>query len=147
MDCMNNPPQDESYKNLEREAKLFYKGIRRVFRPSWGEYISFNTEGFRHLIWKGNRKRKENERVKRLDLLPYASIIIADGKLSSIRKKKKIERVKQYGRREKRESSAKFWAFSDIKDGKKITVVVRQIGSGNKHFFSIFEDHKNKKLP
>ena len=46
--------------------------------------------------------------------------------------------VKRYGHKMKEFSHAKFWGLANRKNGGIITLVVRQIDAGNKHFFSIY---------
>ena len=46
--------------------------------------------------------------------------------------------VKKYGHKMKEFSHAKFWGLTNRKNGKAVTLVIRQIDAGNKHFFSIY---------
>ncbi|MCX6715856.1 MAG: hypothetical protein NT077_02430 [Candidatus Taylorbacteria bacterium] len=90
--------------------------------------VRFNAIGLKHLLRKP-RKRSHAEQAKRFALLQYAPRIIADSNASILYRK-----VIRYDLK-----ITQYWALDKIIDGKRLRVVVRQVGDGNKHFFSIME--------
>jgi hypothetical protein len=87
--------------------KAFYRSIGRVWSPQIDDHIMFNNIGFRHLIWKGRRRRSYRD---------------------------------QHGKKIIKTPSANFWEFTGERDNKTIIVIVRQIKSGRKHFFSVYDE-------
>lgn len=122
---MENPIYDDGYEAIKREAKKAYDKIDRVWCPALNDYVAFRKAGFRHLIWKGPAPRLKSEQKRRFTLLPYVEKILQNPNNSVIYKS---------------EGDAKFWGFTDRQNERIIRVVLRQIGEGEKHFFSVFED-------
>jgi hypothetical protein len=136
---MENPTSEESYKEAKRKAKAFYKTIGRVFCPALNDYVGFDTAGFHHLIWKQKKPRRKNEQMKRFTLLSNVKTIIA----SSATVTDHHTTVAHYdtyrrGSRKIVVSRADFWSFTGERNGKAVTVIVRQFKGGTKHFFSMF---------
>jgi hypothetical protein len=120
---MENPASENSYEEAKRKAKELYGKIGCVWCPTLGEYIIFNKAGLRHLMRKGKMWRPKNEQKRRFALLPFAKIILESSITCVV--------IRQ-------EQSATFWSFSGEQHHGTITLVVRQINGGRKHFFSIF---------
>jgi hypothetical protein len=96
--------------------------------PAFGnEKIYFTQAGFNHLLRKGRKLREKNDQIRRLTLVFHAPTILA---VSTI--------VSSYERTYLRDSSADFWSFVGTRKEISITVVIRQLNGGRKHFFSIF---------
>ncbi len=122
---------DKKLEDFIKIARKEYKKIGYVECSAFsGEKIFFNKHGFNHLIRKKRKYRDKDEQIRRLALLPQAKIILISSKQFSTYKisDKDISM----------NSKARFWSFIGKLKGEKITVIVRQINSGNKHFFSIF---------
>jgi hypothetical protein len=94
-----------------------------------GAYVAFNNIGFKHLIRKA-KVRSKKEQMKRFNLLRTVPDILKDpDAIVSYRSEFRDGRMVHY------------WAFSKEKEGTtKIRVVVRQIGNGIKHFYSVMDD-------
>ncbi|HEY5259162.1 MAG TPA: hypothetical protein VIJ46_00825 [Rhabdochlamydiaceae bacterium] len=127
--------QKESYEDTELKARDLYKAINRVWCLPLDAYVVFDRQGFHHLIVKKNIPRPKSERKRRFALLPYAQDILKNPDTIISHKIKNI-----------RKSQADFWIFSGKTNDLHIKVVVRQIGSGKKHFFSIY-GKKQKSTP
>lgn len=119
-----------SYHAYRRNAKIFYKTLMSTPSQHFGgAYVVFNNIGFRHLIRKA-KVRSRKEQMKRFGLLSAVQEIISNPHASvSYRTDFKGDRIIQY------------WAFNGEKDGLKIKVVVRQVGNGVKHFYSVMDVH------
>ena len=107
-------------KKLIVKYKVFYDTLRNTKCSALNnEEIHFNNNGFNHLVRKGRFPRSYDEQRRRFLLLKFVEEVIIKGQVTEKR---------HFG------SVSCFWAIKF----KKITVIIRQIGDGPKHFFSIF---------
>ncbi|PJC32249.1 hypothetical protein CO049_03320 [Candidatus Roizmanbacteria bacterium CG_4_9_14_0_2_um_filter_36_12] len=84
-------------------------------------------KGINHLIYKGNRSRRDENRIKiNIRLLPRAIKFL---KLSTF-----WQEENQYI---KDNITFKFWAFEAVIDDRRIKVIIRQVDRGRKHFWSV----------
>ena len=90
-----------------------------------GAWVVFNNIGFKHLIRKA-RVRSRKEQIKRFELLKYVPEILKNPDANV------LCRITTSGHHK-----THYWSFREEKDGKDITVVVRQVGNGVKHFYSV----------
>lgn len=114
-------------KYKDQIKKLFYE-YKEIICPAFpDETIIFNAKGINHLIYKGNRSRREESRIlANIRLLPRAV---------------KMLRVMSLWQEEnsytKDDTLYKFWCFEAVVDNRRIKVIVRQVGNGKKHFWSV----------
>ena len=135
-----------SYLEIKLQAKKLYSKIGRVSCPAFGgDFVSFNRLGFSHLLRKGHIPRPKSEQKRRLSLLKYAEVIVKNPKAKIyFRQIEAKYLINRHGQKILTASLVKFWTFIEEIDGKKIKLVIRQLGNGNKHFLSIMERrHKN----
>lgn len=124
----------EERKKFIQEAKEAYYKIGFVSCPAFsGERVYFKKAGWEHLLRKGRRFRNTNEYYERIKLLKYAEYII----------------VRSYSIDEQRENiidgyPAYFWSLKRYIDGVCIWVIIRKLGCGQKHFFSIMSAQQRK---
>jgi hypothetical protein len=129
---------------IENSREL-YNTIGRTWCPALNDYVTFNSIGFKHLIWKKKKYRSRRQQRERLALLPHAPEIIAKAITPDNRRiRTESVVVKWRGEKKKVLSKSTFWAFKAELNGRTIRVVVRQVKNGHKHFFSIFEERKQK---
>ncbi|MDO8579599.1 MAG: hypothetical protein Q7R72_01875 [bacterium] len=115
-------------KHILLKYKLFYQNIGSIKCPYFdNEPIFFNRKGLNHVMRTGRELREFNARIERLSLLVYCKRILT----------KNYNDV-EYRLMTKGNTSAGFWGFTANIDGVCMKLIVRQIGSGQKHFFSIF---------
>lgn len=129
----------EEYNKIKEKAQNFYNQIKTIRSPALNsELIHFNAEGFRHLIYKGQKKKQERHKsvqIMKFKLLPKAKRLIEisttyqeyDEELSEIIKKKKKRTVKET-------ALVKYWGLVAIIGNFRIKTIIRQIGNGQKHF-------------
>lgn len=133
--------QDTSnYEKTREDAHHFYQNIKRIRCPVLNkEFVHFTAEGFNHLIYKRARKeRNKNEQINKFKLLSKAKNIIEisttyqeyDESITQVRKKRRKKIVQE-------SAIVKYWGFIAIMQGYRIKVIVRQIGRGQKHFWSV----------
>jgi hypothetical protein len=119
--------KENNYEKAKRDAKEFYSRIGQISCPGAGIKIIFNRAGFQHLIRKGKIQRSKSEQIWRFSLLIYARLIIESYDAEITHKTKVLGNTE-----------ADFWIFKQRRDEIPVTVVVRRIGNGKAHFFSIY---------
>lgn len=116
--------------NLKQQARIFFRKTKSVSCPAFpNEKIVFNSKGLSHLFYKGSHKvssRPDKETQIRVSLLPRAVKVL---KLMPLAQEENTFTTE--GRK------VKYWAFEAVVDGRRIKVIVRQIGNGKKHFWSV----------
>ncbi len=130
------------YNKSRQKARDIYNKIGSIHCPALkDELVAFNRIGLNHLIRKGDNLRPKNEQKRRFILLQYVENIITDQNADiEFRKYSIKEKKSKFGNKIMIQSDAYFWTFSACIRDCKIKVVVRQVGNGQKHFFSIMGD-------
>src|SRR3990167_9251140 len=125
-----------SVLNFQFDMKISYKDkIRKIFDktksvlcPAFdnGEII-FNAKGINHLLFKGNRSQRDSKRIEtNIRLLPRAIYLLQNATF-----------WQEESTYEKDGKHYRHWAFEAIVEDRRIKVIVRQVGNGNKHFWSV----------
>ncbi len=141
-------PWNLGYERSKSKAKGLYKKIGRVECPALnGELVSFTSNGFDHIVRKGRALRTKTEQKKRFALVPYLKGIVGNPAATIVTKTEPTrEVVDRHGNKVTINTTAQFWAFYHWEKGFRIKVVVRQLGTGPKHFFSVMgQPPKTKK--
>jgi hypothetical protein len=121
--------KDLLHDHLINKYYCEYKNIGSVPCPALGgEYVYFLKRGFRHLIWKGNKLRERKEQIIRFELIKYAPTILRSS-----------SSFKDYNKNNIADKEVNFWSFTGKVGNDTVIVLVRQIRSGPKHFFSIMK--------
>lgn len=129
---------DQNHQEFIKKAKEEYFKIGSVSCPAFGgEKVYFDEEGLAHLLMKKGRVRKKSDQKRKLYLSKSAPSIIKHALLHS-----NYTKDTRTFRNGSEISIAEFWEFKEEIYGKIITVLVRKVNDGNKHFFSV----KDKKL-
>lgn len=128
------------------EAKRAYDAQASIFCPFFGETVILNAEGFYHLTHKPNRQpRNVNEQKLKLRLLKKAlRVLRVTGTLQEYRKSlEPVGEPNTKGFKDMR--PVEHWAFHDIVGEKRrflIRVIVRRVGDGKLHFWSVMPHGK-----
>jgi len=127
------------YNRTREKAFNYYKGIGVVFSPALKGKVHFDSQGFNHLIYKRkNKERNKREQVFKFKLINKARQIIEiattfqeydEGLLEMQRKK--------YKKRVLETIVVKYWGLVAVIDDYRIKVIIRQMGNGEKHFWSV----------
>ena len=114
-------------KYKDQIKKIFDKN-KKIYSPSFpNEKIVFNAKGINHLIYNGNRSRRERSRIEtNIRLLPGAIKLLKIMPLPQEESFYKSEGILY-----------KFWTFEAVINERRIKVIVRQVGRGQKHFWSV----------
>lgn len=113
--------------NIIKQAKESYAQIGQVWCPALESFISFGDDGFHHLIWKNRKHRSKADQRRRFRLLKYTGNIVASTKTNIAYQEKEVALF-----------HVAYWAFTQEQDDQTLTVVVRKVGNGEKHFYSVF---------
>jgi hypothetical protein len=125
---------DNHSENFNRinERKEFYYSIGHIRCKSlYGAQVYFNRYGFNHLLRKNGSIRPINEVIERLSLLEKAVHMIRD-----------LSNINEYKVTGTGKSKAYFWAIIEKFEGLEIKVVIRKVGNGRIHFFSVYAKQK-----
>lgn len=130
---------DPTYEELRVITQEIYAGTKPVRSPALNEDVRFTAEGFNHIIFKGSRHEREREsQIMRFKLLPRAIRLIAHANtFQEFETSTKEFEIKTHRRREMRSKSVLYWGIIAIFEGRKIKVILRKIGGGQLHFWSI----------
>lgn len=116
---------------LKKRAKEFFRQNKSVSCPAFPqETISFTSKGLNHLFYEGGSKKPSRplkEVETRVNLLPFALKVLQLMPLSQ----EENSLVNPEGK------ICTYWAFEAVVDQRRIKVIVRQVGKGKKHFWSV----------
>lgn len=141
-------PDIEKYEQAKEFAKNYFRKNRTIFSVCLGE-IHFNSSGFMHLIWKNlNKKHKRNwkSQLARFRLLRHIKPVLK-GMQYYQEYMESLEEVKtKQGKKTTLQSKViTYWGFVAIIENKiRIKIVLRRIGNGKIHFWSIIPIWKTK---
>ncbi len=117
---------DKKWRDFLKKTKLDYTGIGQISCPAFDdEKVYFTQAGFRHCIRKSGEVRPLDEQKRRFELIPNAVEMLKDSRVPVT-----------YFKNNKDNSEIHYWSF---KEG-TITVVIRQVNKGPKHFYSVFDE-------
>lgn len=129
-----------NYEKIREDTNNFYKqiGVIRCLALN-NELVHFTAEGFNHLIFKGRRReRSKNDQITKFKLLTKAKTLLEltttyqeyDESYTTIRKKRFKKIIDET-------ATVKYWGFIAIIQNFRVKVIVRQIGNGQKQFWSV----------
>ncbi|MDB5237034.1 MAG: hypothetical protein JWL88_136 [Parcubacteria group bacterium] len=127
------------YEEARAKAQELYSGTKPLYCPALGEKVHFTAEGFNHILFgKKKSERDPSQQLARFSLLERAVRLIG---LSTTYQEfeetsKEIE-VKWKKKRMLRDVPILYWGLIAIVQNRKIRVVLRKVGTGNIHFWSV----------
>lgn len=144
--------EEEKLNNFIKKAKEIYTRRPEIWCPYFSSYITLNSEGFNHLLYKPNRlPRNIDEQILKLSLIKKAiEVINKAGTLQEYR-----ETIEKYENKSKdgfyKTSKVQYWGFHAILGNEKmikIVVVIKKTGDGKMIFWSVLPHRKfkNQKL-
>lgn len=128
-------------KNCIDDTRQKYQSIGRVFCPILNSYVFFNADGFNHLIYRPNRK-KRNVKEQRYKLDLFGLVIPA------MKQSKQLEQWRFVGDRGD-DHDVQYYALVHAVGRKpvEIRVIVRRTGDGQFNFHSVMPHNNPKKRP
>lgn len=143
MKCM-----EEAYYEAKRtKAHEIYHAQRSIHNPYFGDDVTLNADGFHHLRYSARHERTKEEQVLKFTLLPLGLHILR--KATTVQEYRKL--LMPVGERSRRDGSTamkltEWWGFVAIfiQQDIKVRVIVRKVGDGNFHFWSVMPYSKLK---
>ena len=137
-DCMTTT---SNYKEIRNNARTYYKSIYNIFCPALKNTILFQSAGFKHIIYKshGNIRDKPSQ-VMRFQLLRHVTYLV---KITTTIQEyeETIQRFHYYkkkvGKKVLFQKQVYYWGIIAIINNNKIKVILRKVGNGNIHFWSV----------
>jgi hypothetical protein len=130
---------DEEFAGVRQLAEAAYGGIGQVHCPYFGGPVHFNTQGFRHVLFKGwNRGRDQHDQFMRLKHLARAPEIIRLSRtVQGIQETHDWQRRRRHRRWEKTLTAVAYFEFVAVLEGRRFKVIVKQLPGGERIFWSL----------
>ncbi len=137
----------EKFIKEKVKAEEFYKKLGTVRCPYFEEDIFFNAKGLEHLKFKRkNHARATDDQFIRLKLLHFAPKILKLSRtVQGVSNRNIFELLRVNNRNEYKMVNAYYFEFVAVIDSIRVRVVVKQIGTSPKYFWSIIPFWKVKK--
>ncbi|MFA5945966.1 MAG: hypothetical protein WC802_03605 [Patescibacteria group bacterium] len=137
------------FQRIRRQAEAFYKSVGKVFCPALNSTVHFSSDGFHHLQFDGSRaeRAKSVQKIKMLCIRDAVGIIKKTTTTQEYRATDQgVGKLDEHGLKPlKRVEYFAFHAVTDLTKMRRINVVVRRIGDGNYHFWSVMPSWKEVK--
>lgn len=110
--------------------RALYKEMGMIKCPVLADaLIVFTNAGFNHLLRKGRKARTPIDQARRLRLLKFVRGIILDPR-ALCEERRALDSLSR---------NVCFWGLTLTLGGRSVTVVIRQVEDGPKHFFSVMD--------
>jgi hypothetical protein len=140
---------EKEFGQLKERVRREYSALGEIRCPYFNENVHFPAEGFYHILYKGSAYPKERDpksQIMRLKLFRLAPRLLGLTKtLQDFYVEKQFIPVKVNKRKVKILKEVSYWGFIAIIDERRIKVIVKQVGNGNKKFWSIIPNWGSKK--
>ncbi len=114
--------KSSEFEIFKEKRRKDYNTWKPIYSPALGEQIFFNSKGFNHLRFRTDgTPRNFREALYKLRLLPLVRSVIY-----------KARKVDEY-----RKGRVEYWGIVEAVGKKKIKVILRRIGKGRIHFWSV----------
>ena len=128
-----------NYNNIREDSEKYFSSVKPILCPALKEWVTFSSESFNHIIYKSGRtERDRSSQIMRFKLLPKANELIA--LTTTYQEYEETLKTFEVKRRKKRVQESKtviYWGLIAIIDNRKIKVILRKIGNGKLHFWSV----------
>lgn len=130
---------EEAYQKLRKDSEAYYTSIECIDSPALNTKILFSASAFNHIIYKNPRNERDKKtQMLRFKLLPLAVKLIGhtntfqeyEETIQSFKIQKEKERIWV-------SKPVVYWGLIAIIDGRKIKVILRKVGNGEIHFWSV----------
>jgi hypothetical protein len=138
------------YQSKKEAAHRSYSAQPLIHSPFFNEDIVLSPEGFQHLSLSAHGGRTKEEQIRRFILLPLGlHVLKTSTTLQAYRKRLAAVGTPGSSRGLKGTKIVQWWAFVALflKQDIKVRVVVRKVGGGELHFWSVMLSKKpNKRI-
>lgn len=144
------PFNREAFLNIKLRAESFYKSINSIKCPALNTVVHFTSDGFHHLQFDGTRTERSKivQKNKMLHLEDAVEIIKKTTTIQEYRTAlQPVGKADKQGfRQTKPVAYFAFQAITDLEKCRRINVVVRRVGEGNYHFWSVMPSWKEEQI-
>jgi len=129
----------EEFHTVRFRADSQYSAIGSIRCPYFQDNVAFNTEGFRHLLFKSwNRGRDRRDQFMRLKYVQRAPEILRLSRtVQGIQRANERERRRSHGRWERALVQVTYYEFVAVIEDRRFKVVVKQLPAGGRMFWSL----------
>jgi hypothetical protein len=130
---------DEEYNSAKEKARKYYNALTSMICPALGFEISFPSKSFSHIKYmaKGNVRDMKSQ-IMRYKLLPLGIKLI--GHTNTFQEYEEVAQqfsVVHNGSPMMKEANVMYWGLIAIIESRKVKVIIRKVGNGSPHFWSI----------
>ena len=135
------------HQYLRNNAYKKYKKIGTVYCPYLKTNVVFNSKGFRHMIYKGGgKKRDEDSQILRFILLDKAVNVLSITTTLQEYQSESLEMlVKEHGKHISKIVTIVYFGFIAIIENFKFKVIVKKIGNGHLFFWSVIPNWRTRR--
>ena len=128
------------------DAYKSYKAIKGVYCPYLKTAVIFNSNGFRHLIFKGGDKKRDAESSQmRFTLVEKAKEVISvTTTLQEYQSDGREMLVQEHGQEVSKIVTTTYFGFIAIVDSWKFKVIVKKVGNGRPFFWSVIPNWRTR---
>ena len=128
-----------NYTSLRESSRIWFLKQLPLYSSVLQQSIHFTAEGFEHIIYKGNRtERDKSSQMMRFTLLKRAiRLIEISTTFQEYEETFKLFELKRHKKRIQESKRVHYWGLIAIIQERKIKVILRKIGNGQVHFWSI----------
>lgn len=129
----------QQFEEIKSKGENFYKSLTEVYCPYFKEKIVFNAQGLEHLKFKQRGKaRYEQDQYIRFKLIHLApEVLKISNSVQGIWETKRFEYIKINKKWVNVLKNATYYEFIAVIKRNRIKIIVKQVGEGNKIFWSI----------
>lgn len=127
------------YEKIRKETESYYRNLPNKICPALVVPVLFSSHGFNHLIYrKGRTERDRASQIMRFKLFSRAyDLISMTTTFQEYESTTKEFTVKKYKRKVSVIKQVQYWGLIAIINDRKIKVILRKIGNGEVHFWSV----------
>ena len=140
----------QQFHELMERARLFYQGLGEIFCPALKSKIKFNSAGFHHLRYDNSRAERSKAEQKNKLLFLKKAIVILKVTTTIQEYRKTVQAVGKVRRDGFRKTNLVeyfgFVAITNLAKGIRVKVIIRKIGDGDYHFWSLMPQWKQERI-
>jgi hypothetical protein len=127
----------EQFEEKKEKARELYGGVKSLYCPYFKEKVVFNSDGFHHLQFSARRERDKKAQLLKFRLLPLALSVLRDSGTVQEYRTLLAPVTKSSAKGETPLKLTEYFGFVAIVGETKVRVIVRKVGNGQRHFWSV----------
>lgn len=140
----------QNFAKAKKEAEALYFSVEKLRCPALQEDIYFSSDGFHHLQFDGTRSER-TKTVQKNKMLCLKEAIDILRKTTTIQEyRTSIQPVGKSDSKGYRQTKEVYYyafhAITDFRRIRRINIVVKKIGNGHYHFWSVMPSWKEEKV-